>query len=110
MDCIALASITHTHHSSLTTHPYCQSGSSGCFRSHNGRRLWTVGITAKLYSGGGDVVDHSSVHASHGSTPAGRPWRSDHSALYTKMAKLGTWMMAPSVVSWFNNAQPRSAS
>ncbi len=27
---------------------YFQSGSSGCLRSHNGRRLLTVGTTAKL--------------------------------------------------------------
>jgi hypothetical protein len=66
---------------------YCPSGSSGCFRSHSGRRLWTVGIASKLYDGGGDAVDHSSVQASHGSSPAGRPWRSDATTLYTKMAK-----------------------
>ncbi len=52
-------------------HSYFQSGSSGCFRSHSGRRLRTTGSVAKLYSGGGDVVDHSSVQASHGSSPAG---------------------------------------
>ena len=27
---------------------YCQSGSSGCFRSHSGRRLCTVGIVVKV--------------------------------------------------------------
>src|SRR5262245_22780687 len=53
--------------------PYSQSGSSGCLRSQSGRRLLTTGIAAKLYGGGGDVVDHSSVHASHGSFPAGLP-------------------------------------
>ena len=31
------------------------------------------GIFAKLYAGGGEVVAHSSVHASHGSLPAGLP-------------------------------------
>src|SRR5947209_20608766 len=89
---------------------YCQSGSSGGFRSHSGRRLCTVGITAKLYAGGGEVVAHSSVQASQGSSPAGRPWRSDAITFHTKMAKLGTWMSAPSVVSWFHTAHPRSAS
>src|SRR6516162_3587409 len=99
MDCIALASITHTHHSSLTTHPYCQSGSSGCFRSHNGRRLWTVGITSKLYVGGGDGVDHSSVQAFQGSSPAGWPYRSEANRLYRNTTKLADWMTAPTVVN-----------
>src|SRR6201997_2231271 len=58
---------------------YFQSGSSGCFRSQSGRRLRTTGIVAKSYSGGGEVVDHSSVHASHGSFPAGSPFQSDQS-------------------------------
>ena len=52
-------------------HSYFQSGSSGCFRSHSGRRLRTTGIASKLYAGGGEVVAHSSVQASHGSSPAG---------------------------------------
>src|ERR1700720_503260 len=57
---------------------YFQSGSSGCFRSQSGRRLWTTGSVAKSYSGGGEVVDHSSVHASQGSLLAGSPLESDH--------------------------------
>src|SRR5262245_5847333 len=77
-----------TRHSSLDTlpslHSYLQSGSSGCFKSHSGRRLRTSGKDSKLYSGGGDVVDHSSVQASQGSSPAGAPRRSDHSTLATK--------------------------
>src|SRR5262250_1783504 len=52
---------------------YFQSGSSGCFRSHNGRRLLATGSDAKLYAGGGELVDHSRVHASHGSFPAVSP-------------------------------------
>src|SRR5262245_27518119 len=63
---------------------YLQSGSSGCFKSHSGRRLRTSGKVSKLYSGGGEVVDHSSVQASQGSSPAGAPRRSDHSTLATK--------------------------
>src|SRR5882672_7631485 len=82
---------------------YCQSGSSGCFWSHSGRRLCTVGITSKLYAAGGDVVVHSSVHASQGSSPAGRPLRSDANTLYTKTTKLAAWMIAPTVVNWFQN-------
>ena len=55
-------------------HSNFQSGSSGCFKSHKGRRLRTSGILSKLYSGGGEVVAHSSVHASHGSSPASLPF------------------------------------
>src|SRR5215468_1082069 len=54
-------------------HSYWLSGSSGCFRSHNGRRLATTGTVAKLYAGGGELVDHSSVQASQGSFPASAP-------------------------------------
>src|ERR1044072_6383007 len=52
------------------SHSYCQSGSSGWFRSHSGRRLRTSGRVSKLYSGGGEVVGHSNVQASHGSLPS----------------------------------------
>src|SRR5580693_5048696 len=67
------------------SYSYCQSGSSGCFKSHSGRRLFTSGIVAKLYSGGGEVVDHSSVHASHGSLPATFPRKYDHIKLPRKI-------------------------
>src|SRR5882757_5248375 len=66
------------------THSNFQSGSDGCLRSQSGRRLLTIGIAAKLYAGGGEFVDHSSVHASHGSLPAARPLKYDHSRLMTK--------------------------
>ena len=56
---------------------YFQSGSSGCFRSQSGRRLRTSGMTSKLYEAGGEVVAHSSVQASQGSSPAIRPFRSE---------------------------------
>ena len=36
-------------------------------------RLATVGVTAKLYAGGGELTDHSRVHASQGSFPAFAP-------------------------------------
>ena len=35
------------------------------------------GIVSKLYDGGGEVVAHSSVQASQGSSPAGLPFRSE---------------------------------
>src|SRR5437870_1636461 len=64
---------------------YFQSGSSGCLRSQSGRRLRTVGVVSKLYDGGGEVVAHSSVHASHGSSPAGAPFFRDMSRFQTKI-------------------------
>src|ERR1700686_3170876 len=69
--------------SSSPVYSYFQSGSSGCLISQSGRRLITTGILAKLYSGGGELVDHSSVQASQGSLPAGSPLTSDHSKLNT---------------------------
>src|SRR5450830_978937 len=45
----------------------------GALRSHRGYREVTSGICAKLYSGGGDGIDHSSVGAPHGSLPARVP-------------------------------------
>src|SRR5205085_1406609 len=44
-----------------------------CCRSHRGRALVTGGGSPrKLCAGGGDVVAHSSVHASHGFASASR--------------------------------------
>src|SRR5690242_16675332 len=34
--------------SAFCSHSYFQSGSSGCFKSHSGRRLRTVGSSSKL--------------------------------------------------------------
>ena len=45
----------------------------------------TVGIVSKLYDGGGDVVAHSSVQASQGSSPAGCPFFSDMTRFQTKI-------------------------
>src|ERR1700722_4887086 len=67
----------------LLFYSYFQSGSSGCLMSQSGRRLSTIGVTAKLYSGGGEEVDHSNVHASQGSGPAGSPSNKDHSMFAT---------------------------
>src|SRR5262249_8828147 len=53
--------------------PQCaarQSGASGCLMSQSGRRLRTTGIVSKFSTGGGELVAHSSVNASHGSAGA----------------------------------------
>src|SRR5271155_2179620 len=67
----------------LLGYSYFQSGSSGCLMSQRGRRLKTTGIVAKLYSGGGELVDHSRVHASQGSFPAIGPLNLDQNKLAT---------------------------
>src|SRR5215470_19013592 len=89
---------------------YFQSGSSGCFKSHNGRRLLTAGVTAKLYTGGGEGVNHSSVHASHGSLPASLPRKYDHSRFQTKTNMPSPWNITPMEVMTFKVSQPRPAS
>src|ERR1043165_4610192 len=50
---------------SFTSRP---SSSSVYLRCHHSSRCVTTGISAKLYSGGGDEVIHSSVRPSHGSS------------------------------------------
>src|SRR5262245_28285104 len=89
---------------------YFQSGSSGCFRSHSGRRLLTVGTIAKLYAGGGEVVAHSNVHASQGSLPAVSPRKYDQIRLKTKTNTPAPWSNAPMVTMRFNVSQPRPGS
>src|SRR5262245_45142071 len=99
----------HPSYHLFILHPsYFQSGSSGCFRSHSGRRLRTVGIDSKLYDGGGEVVAHSSVQASQGSSPAGRPRRSDTATFAKKIRNATPCTTTPSVLSWFHRSQPRS--
>src|SRR4029077_9911184 len=57
--------------------PSCElkraSSRSTSLPSHSGYLLVTVGILAKLYSGGGLGIDHSSVPAPHGLGPAISP-------------------------------------
>src|SRR5262249_29444861 len=100
----ALAAVVRRRHS------YFQSGSSGCFRSHSGRLLRTSGSVAKLYSGGGDVVAHSSVQASHGSLPATWPWRSERTTFQMKSAIAADWNTTPTDATRFTLSQPRPAA
>src|ERR1700689_5194924 len=60
---------------------YCQSGSSGCLRSHSGRRLLTSGMVAKLYVGGGEGGGHWGLPAPQGSPPPPFPRQYDQSRL-----------------------------
>src|SRR5258705_4837998 len=43
------------------------------FCTQKSSRSWTTGSTAKLYTGGGEGMVHSSVRPSHGSAGAGEP-------------------------------------
>src|SRR5207248_11226777 len=54
--------------------------------SQFGYALRTVGMTGKLYGGGGDVVAHSSVPPKNGSGPAGAPRK----RLQTRFAKISS--------------------
>src|SRR5439155_7635012 len=76
-------------------HSYRQSGSSGCFASQSGRRLRTTGTVAKLYSGGGELVLHSSVQASQGSSPATAPERSERMTFSTSARMPAAWKSTP---------------
>src|SRR5271169_2094606 len=89
---------------------YFQSGSSGCFKSHSGRRLRTTGIVAKLYSGGGDVVAHSSVQASQGSLPATLPLKYDHTKFTTQNRMPTIWKITPTETIMFQTSHPRPGS
>src|SRR5262249_36513740 len=93
----------------VSGHSCGPSGSSGCFRSHRGRRLPTTGTTSKLYSGGGEVVAHSRVQASHGSSPARSPLRSERTTFTTKKRTPSICSGTPAVVTRFHHSHPRSA-
>src|SRR5438132_8028777 len=79
---------------------------SGCLRSQSGRRLFTAGMLAKFSGGGGDVVDHSSVKASHGSSPAIAPDRRLRTRLTKKMNIATNRIAAPMVEMRFNGPHP----
>src|SRR5436853_470592 len=80
--------------------------SSGDFRSQSGYRDVTVGIVAKLYSGGGDGIDHSSVGAPHGSFPAMAPRFRLDQRFHTKMTTETAWMYAPIELMRLNTSSP----
>src|SRR6185436_13633491 len=95
---------------SCSVHPPCVCGisdvRSGCVRSHNGYRDSTSGISAKLYSGGGDGIDHSSVAASHGLSGAMGPLDLLRKKFHTKIEVDSTSMNAPMDEIMLNVSQP----
>src|SRR5262245_51761487 len=52
-------------------------------RSRSGRALVTYGTSSKFQGGGGDVVYHSSVSATHGSLPTRAPTRVVRTTFHT---------------------------
>ena len=69
---------------------------------HHASVSCTTGVNAKLYCGGGDDVDHSSVRASHGS-----PLVSRNSSRRMKLTI--SWMMKQAMPSAIRNA-PNAAT
>src|SRR5687767_7559982 len=78
--------------------------------SQKGRALLTAGTTAKLYSGGGELIVHSSVAASHGSPGARWPVRTLRIALTKNTSTERVITKAPTVATRFHRSHPRSAA
>src|ERR1700735_1087509 len=78
----------------------------GWERSQSGRRLRTGGTRSKLWGLGGDVVAHSSVHASHGLSPATAPFRRLLTMLATKRSVDSAMMNAPTVDAMLSAPHP----
>jgi hypothetical protein len=63
-------------------------------------------MVAKFSGGGGEVVDHSRVNASHGSSPAIAPERRLRTRFTKKMTIATARIPAPIVETRFNGPQP----
>src|ERR1044072_496942 len=85
--------------------PTIGSGRSGLARSHNGRRLRIGGSAMKFSWGGGDVVAHSSVHASQGLSPATLPRKKEVAKFQTKTSADPLMKKTPPVESMFIQPQ-----
>src|SRR5207245_2244112 len=77
-------------------------------RSRSGRSERMRGSEAKLYGGGGEVVSHSSVLASHGSLPARMPRRQDTTAFQAKISMEKPSRNAPTVSKTLIGRKPVS--
>src|SRR6185437_11591027 len=74
--------------------------------SHRGSREATVGMTGKLYGGGGEGVDHSSPGASQGFGPAGAPLLRLFSTLMKNSSSPTASTKLPMVVMRLSVSQP----
>src|SRR2546427_8442893 len=83
------------------------SGVSAYLRCHSSSTLCTTGMSSKLWAGGGEEVAHSSVRASHGSSPAA--WADDRDVRTTFRMKItieAAIMKAPMVETMFQKFHP----
>src|ERR1700682_6324140 len=71
------------------------------FCAQKSSRSWTTGTVAKLYTGGGDGMVHSSVRPSHGSAGAAAPERVVVITLQMKTRNESTMTNAPMVATMF---------
>src|SRR5229473_3745476 len=81
--------------------PTTGSGRSGFAISHNGRRLRIGGSASKFSCGGGEVVAHSSVHASQGLSPATLPRKNEVAKFQTRISAAALMKKTPVVESRF---------
>src|SRR6267142_1990216 len=86
-------------------------GAIGPWRSvcQSGSRLVTVGMTVKLYTGGGDGIAHSSVAPPHGLFGASAGRRPVRSRLNRKINVASPITNAPIVDTTLKSVTPRSA-
>ena len=83
--------------------------SSTYFRCQNSSNACTVGISSKLCTGGGEVVIHSSVRASHGSATSaaaglGFAYVVTRFTMKTRIDR--AIKNAPTVATWFHIVRP----
>src|SRR5215468_8871779 len=83
---------------------------SPCFWIQKSSRACTTGTTAKLYTGGGDGMVHSSVRPSHGSAGAGAPERVVFTTFKRKTSRENTMISEPTVATRFQKFHPRSGA
>src|SRR6266545_1403634 len=82
---------------------------SAYLRCHSSSSECTTGISSKLYTGGGDETDHSSVRASQGSAVASFGRRKLAMAFSRKISTLVAMMNAPIVATRFHTPSPSVA-
>src|SRR5215510_3486441 len=80
------------------------------FCTQKSSRSCTTGTTAKLYTGGGDGIVHSSVRPSHGSAGAVTPERVVFTTFKRKTSRESTMISEPTVATRFQKFHPRSGA
>src|SRR5262245_62032640 len=80
------------------------------FWTQKSSRVWTSGMRAKLYTGGGEGMLHSSVRPSQGSGLATSPDRAVLMTFTMKTTNDSAMVNAPIVETRFQKFQPRSGA